>query len=52
MILKIKAIVFLFIVLNIGYVLTVNAQHKTFSLSPNGDTLNAVDNKGLKQANG
>ncbi|MGG9971564.1 toxin-antitoxin system YwqK family antitoxin [Ferruginibacter sp. SUN002] len=27
----------------------LNAQYKSFSLTPQGDTLNAVDNKGLKQ---
>ncbi len=28
---------------------TANAQYKTYKLSPKGDTLNAIDNNGLKQ---
>src|SRR5450432_2563365 len=28
---------------------TADAQYKTYKLSPRGDTLNAIDNKGLKQ---
>ncbi|MEO6845205.1 MAG: hypothetical protein ABI184_08530 [Ginsengibacter sp.] len=28
---------------------TANAQYKTYKISPKGDTLNAIDNKGLKQ---
>src|ERR1700761_8511667 len=28
---------------------SANAQYKSYSISPKGDTLNAIDNKGLKQ---
>ena len=28
---------------------TANAQYKTYKISPKGDTLNAIDNNGLKQ---
>ena len=47
MILKVSKIALIFIPLLICY--GADAQYKTYTLSVNGDTLNAVDNKGLKQ---
>jgi antitoxin component YwqK of YwqJK toxin-antitoxin module len=47
MILKIQKLVLVFIVIQFCY--TASAQYKTYTLSANGDTLNAIDNKGLKQ---
>jgi len=47
MILKVQKLVLLFVAIQFCY--TANAQYKTYTLSVNGDTLNAIDNKGLKQ---
>ena len=47
MILKVKKLVLLFVVMQFCY--TANAQYKTYKISQRGDTLNAIDNKGLKQ---
>ena len=47
MILKVQKLVLIFIAIQFGY--TAGAQYKTYTLSVNGDTLNAIDNKGLKQ---
>ena len=47
-ILKIRQLQLIFISLLI-VVCSASAQYKSFSLSPKGDTLNATDNKGLKQ---
>ena len=47
MIPKVQKLVLIFIAIQFCY--TANAQYKTYTLSANGDTLNAIDNKGLKQ---
>lgn len=47
MILKIQKLVLLFIAIQFCY--TASAQYKTYTLSIHGDTLNAIDKKGLKQ---
>ena len=47
MIPKVLKLVLIFIA--ILYCYTVNAQYKKYTLSAKGDTLNAIDNKGLKQ---
>lgn len=47
MILKIRKLLLVFIA--IQFCFSVQAQYKTYTLSVHGDTLNAVDNKGLKQ---
>ena len=47
MIRKVQKLVLIFMA--ILFVSTANAQYKTYKLSDNGDTLNAIDNKGLKQ---
>lgn len=47
MILKVQKLALVFIAIQLCY--TANAQYKTYTLSVNGDTLNAIDNKGLRQ---
>jgi antitoxin component YwqK of YwqJK toxin-antitoxin module len=47
MILKVSKTAIIFIALLFCY--AADAQYKTYTLSVNGDTLNAIDNKGLKQ---
>jgi hypothetical protein len=47
MTLKIRQLILLFI--SISFCFTAKAQYKTYTLSVHGDTLNAVDKKGLKQ---
>lgn len=47
MILKVQKLVLIFIAMQFCY--TASAQYKTYTLSVNGDTLNAIDKKGLKQ---
>jgi antitoxin component YwqK of YwqJK toxin-antitoxin module len=47
MMLRIKKILFLFIIIQISN--TGNAQYKSYTISPKGDTLNAIDNKNMKQ---
>jgi hypothetical protein len=47
MIPKVQKLVLIFIAIQFCY--TANAQYKKYTLSANGDTLNAIDNKGLKQ---
>lgn len=47
MILKAHKFILLFIVIQFCY--TSDAQYKTYKISVHGDTLNAIDNKGLKQ---
>lgn len=47
-ILKVQKLVMVFIALQF-FLLQANAQYKTYKLSVKGDTLNAIDNKGLKQ---
>jgi hypothetical protein len=47
MIPKLQKLVLIFIAIH--FTCSVHAQYKTYKLSPNGDTLNAIDNKGLKQ---
>lgn len=43
-----KKIIVLFIAFQ-SILLDANAQYKTYKISPKGDTLNAIDNSGLKQ---
>src|SRR5665647_928978 len=45
---KIQKLVMVFLVLQI-FILKADAQYKTYKLSIKGDTLNAIDSKGLKQ---
>jgi antitoxin component YwqK of YwqJK toxin-antitoxin module len=47
MIVKVQKLLLIFIAIQFCY--TANAQYKTYKLSANGDTLNAIDKKGLKQ---
>ena len=47
MILKIQRLLTVFI--SVLFFYTAGAQYKTYKLSPRGDTLNAIDNNGLKQ---
>ena len=47
MILKIQKLLLVFIAMQFCY--SAQAQYKTYTLSVHGDTLNAIDNKGLKQ---
>ena len=47
LILKVKKLVLLFVIIQFCY--TANAQYKTYKISQKGDTLNAIDKKGLKQ---
>lgn len=47
MILKIQKLILIFIA--VIFFNSSEAQYKTYTLSPNGDTLNAVDKNGLKQ---
>lgn len=47
MILKIQKLLLVFIAIQFCY--SAQAQYKTYTLSVHGDTLNAIDNKGLKQ---
>ena len=47
MILKIQKLLTLFI--TVLFFCSAGAQYKTYKLSPRGDTLNAIDNNGLKQ---
>ena len=47
MILKVQKLALIFIAIQFCY--TGNAQYKKYTLSDKGDTLNAIDNKGLKQ---
>lgn len=47
-VLKVQKLLIVFITLQF-FLLQANAQYKTYKLSVKGDTLNAVDNKGLKQ---
>jgi hypothetical protein len=47
MILSIQKLVLSFLAIQLAC--TVNAQYKTYKLSVNGDTLNAIDSKGRKQ---
>lgn len=47
MIYKIKTAAYLIIAMSFCY--TANAQYKTYKLSVNGDTLNAIDNNGMKE---
>jgi hypothetical protein len=47
MILKVRQLLLLFMALQFGY--CADAQYKTYTLSVHGDTLNAIDNSGLKQ---
>jgi len=47
MIPKIQKLVLIFIVLQLYH--SAGAQYKTYNLSANGDTLNAIDKKGMKQ---
>jgi hypothetical protein len=47
LILKLKKLVLLFVAIQFCY--SANAQYKTYKISQRGDTLNAIDNKGLKQ---
>jgi hypothetical protein len=47
MALKIRQLILLFIAISFSF--NASAQYKTYTLSVHGDTLNAVDKKGLKQ---
>ena len=47
--LKIQQLILIFPLL-FALMINCNAQYKDFKLSPTGDTLNAVDKNGLKQA--
>lgn len=47
MILKIQKLLLIFIAIQFCY--SVEAQYKTYTLSPRGDTLNAIDKNNLKQ---
>lgn len=47
MILKVQKLILLFVAIQFCH--TAGAQYKTYTLSVNADTLNATDNKGLKQ---
>lgn len=46
--LKIRQL-YLLIIMQVLFVINGFAQYKTFSISAKGDTINAIDNKGLKQ---
>jgi hypothetical protein len=47
MILKVQKLILLCVAIQFCY--TADAQYKTYKLSTNGDTLNVIDHKGLKQ---
>ena len=47
MILKVQKLLLIFLAIQLGH--SAEAQYKTYKLSPRGDTLNAIDKKGLKQ---
>lgn len=47
MILKLRKLLLIFI--SVQFCFAAEAQYKTYTLSPKGDTLNAIDKKGLKQ---
>jgi hypothetical protein len=48
-ILKIQKLLLVFVILQCFFFLSVEAQYKTYKISVKGDTINAIDNAGLKE---